>query len=65
LLPFTCVTDNVSATSGASLASSAFDMLTCHRELREAQMDSDFDRILSKLLSEWYYTGASLLSIAA
>ncbi|KAH9988210.1 hypothetical protein BJV77DRAFT_1022858, partial [Russula vinacea] len=57
--------DNVSATSGASLASSAFDMLTYHRELREAQMDSDFDRILSKLLSEWYYTGASLLSIAA
>ena len=65
LLPFTCVADNVSATSGASLASSAFDMLTYHRELREAQMDSDFDRILSKLLSEWYYTGASLLSIAA
>jgi hypothetical protein len=28
-------------------------------------MDSDFDRILGKLLSEWYYTGASLLSVTA
>ena len=60
LLPLTHVTDNVSITSGASLASSAFDTLTYHRELREAQMDSDFDRILCRLLSEWYYTGASV-----
>ena len=60
LLPLTYVADNVSVTSGASLASSTFDTLTYHRELREAEMDSDFDRILGKLLSEWYYTGASV-----
>lgn len=60
LLPLTYVADNVSITSGASLASSAFDTLTYHRELREAQMDSDFDLILGRLLSEWYYTGASV-----
>ena len=60
LLPLTYVADNVSITSGASLASSAFDTLTYHRELREAEMDSDFDRILGRLLSEWYYTGASV-----
>jgi hypothetical protein len=60
LLPLTYVADNVSITSGASLASSAFDTLTYHRDLREAQMDSDFDRILGRLLSEWYYTGASV-----
>jgi hypothetical protein len=60
LLPLTYVADNVSITSGASLASSAFDTLTYHRELREAQMDSDFDQILGRLLSEWYYTGASV-----
>ena len=65
LLPLTCVADNVSPKCGASLASSTFDMLTYHRELREAEMDSDIERILGKLLSEWYYTGASLLSIAA
>lgn len=65
LLPLTYVADNVSITSGASLASSAFDTLTYHRELREAQMDSDFDQIVGRLLSEWYYTGASLLSITA
>jgi len=60
LLPLTYATDNVSITSGASLASSTFDTLTYHRELREAQMDSDFDHILGRLLSEWYYTGASV-----
>jgi len=60
LLPLTYVADNVSIRSGASLASSAFDTLTYHRELREAQMDSDFDQILGRLLSEWYYTGASV-----
>jgi hypothetical protein len=60
LLPLTYVADNVSITSGASLASSAFDTLTYHRELREAQMDVDFDRILVRLVSEWYYTGASV-----
>lgn len=60
LLPLTYVADNVSITSGTSLASSAFDTLTYHRDLREAQMDSDFDQILGRLLSEWYYTGASV-----
>jgi hypothetical protein len=60
LLPLTYVADNVSVTSGTSLASSAFDTLTYHRDLREAQIDSDFDRILGRLLSEWYYTGASV-----
>ncbi|KAI0253320.1 hypothetical protein BJV78DRAFT_1351907 [Lactifluus subvellereus] len=66
LLPQTYVTDNVSVASfasfasGASFASSAFDTLTCHRELREARVDSDFDRILVRLIAEWYYTGASV-----
>jgi hypothetical protein len=59
-LPLTYVADNASVASGASRASSAFDTLTYHRELREAQMDSDFDRILVRLVSEWYYTGASV-----
>jgi hypothetical protein len=60
LLPLTYVTDNVSVSSGTSFASNAFETLTYHRELREAQVDSDFDRILTRLLSEWYYTGASV-----
>jgi hypothetical protein len=60
LLPLTYVTDNVSVSSGTSFASNAFETLTYHRELREAQVDSDFDRILARLLSEWYYTGASV-----
>lgn len=64
-LPLTYVTDNVSISSGTSLASTTFDTLTYHRELREAQMDSDFDQILGRLLSEWYYIGASLLAITA
>jgi len=60
LLPSSYVSDNVSVASGASFASSTFDTLTYHRELREAQVDSDFDRILARLISEWYYTGASV-----
>jgi hypothetical protein len=65
LLPTSYVSDNISVTSGISLASSTFDSITYHRELRDAEVDSDFDRIIIKLIHEWYYTGASLLSIAA
>ncbi|KAH9056885.1 hypothetical protein EDB87DRAFT_1634096 [Lactarius vividus] len=65
LLPTSYVSDNISVTSGMSYASSTFDTLTYHRELREAGLDSDYDRILVKLVHEWYYTGASLLSVAA
>lgn len=60
LLPITYIVDNASVTSTASFASSAFDTMTYHRELREAQVDSDFDQIIARLLSEWYYTGASV-----
>jgi len=60
LLPLTYVRDNVSVASGASFASTAFDSLTYHRNLREAQVDSDFDRILARMITEWYYTGASV-----
>jgi hypothetical protein len=66
ILPLAYVTDTNSVASGtssasvASFASSTFDTLTYHRELREAQVDSDFDRILARLISEWYYTGASV-----
>jgi hypothetical protein len=63
LLPSTYVVSNASnasIASGASFASTTFDTLTYHRELCEAQVDSDFDRILARLISEWYYTGASV-----
>ena len=60
LLPLTHVADNASIASGASLASSAFDTLTYHRELREAKVDSDFDGIRGRLFSEWNTTGASV-----
>jgi hypothetical protein len=50
----------MSVSSSISLASSTFDTLTFHRELREAQLDSDFDRIIVKLAHEWYYVGASV-----
>ncbi|KAH9953715.1 hypothetical protein BC827DRAFT_1159110 [Russula dissimulans] len=38
---------------------STFDMMTYYCELHEAQVDSDFDQIIARLLSKWYYTGAS------
>ncbi|KAH9035660.1 hypothetical protein EDB85DRAFT_856967 [Lactarius pseudohatsudake] len=68
LLPTSYVSDTISVTSGMSYASSTFDTLTYHRELREAQatqLDSNFDRIHCKLVQEWYYIGASLFSIIA
>ena len=60
LLPLTYAVDNISIASSASFASTTFDTLTYHRKLCEAQVDSDFDRILARLRSEWYYTGASV-----
>jgi hypothetical protein len=60
LLPTSYVSDNISVSSGISIASSTFDTLTFHRELREAQLDSDFDRVIVKLAHEWYYVGASV-----
>ena len=60
LLPLTNGADNASIASGASFASTTFDTLTYHRELREAQADPEFDQILARLISEWYYTGASV-----
>lgn len=60
LLPTSYVSDNISVSSGISIASSTFDTLTYHRELREAQVDSDFDRVIVKLAHEWYYIGASV-----
>jgi hypothetical protein len=60
LLPLTYAADNDSIASGTSFTSTTFDTLTYHRELREARVDSDFDQILVRLISEWYYTGASV-----
>ncbi|KAI0066705.1 hypothetical protein BV25DRAFT_1878804 [Artomyces pyxidatus] len=67
LLPLSTlnVSDTVSISSTVSIATSVFDTLTYHRELREAQLDSDFDAILGRLVHEWYFIGASLLSVAA
>jgi hypothetical protein len=47
-----------SVSSGILFASSTFDELTYHRELREAQLDSDFDQVIVKLAHEWYFIGA-------
>lgn len=56
--------DAVSVASTVSFASSVFDTFTYYRELREAQLDCDFESILLKLMGEWYYVGASLLAVA-
>ena len=52
--------DAVSVASTVSFASSVFDTFTYYRELREAQLDCDFESILLKLMGEWYYVGASV-----
>jgi len=54
----------ISDTSGMC-APSTFDTLTYHRELREAQLDTDFNHILVQLRSEWYYTGTLVLFLSS
>ncbi|KAI0312830.1 hypothetical protein OF83DRAFT_1086747 [Amylostereum chailletii] len=65
VLPSAHLPDTASISSTVSLASSAFDTFTYYRELREACVDSDREALLKRLLHEWYYIGASLLSISA
>ncbi|CDO68495.1 hypothetical protein BN946_scf184499.g20 [Trametes cinnabarina] len=62
--------DNVSMTSmrrSLSFAESVVDVFAPYHELREADQDNDLDKaekVLGRLLTEWYVVGASLLALA-
>ncbi|OSX66820.1 hypothetical protein POSPLADRAFT_1072046 [Postia placenta MAD-698-R-SB12] len=47
-----------------SFAEAVVDSFAPYRELRHAELEADFDKVLGRLLTEWYVVGASLLAIA-
>lgn len=47
-----------------SFFESVLDRFSPYRELTEATEDLEFERILARLLTEWYVVGGSLLAIA-
>jgi len=67
LLPLQRVgtTMSVASTSSLSMMSSAYDTFTYYRELREAQHDAELEILIARLVREWQYVGATLLSSAA
>ncbi|TFY76652.1 hypothetical protein EWM64_g7361 [Hericium alpestre] len=63
------VQDNMSITwsmtSSVTCGRAFVDLFTYYRELREAHVDVDFERVLGKLIYEWYWIGGSLIAVAA
>ncbi|GBE77175.1 hypothetical protein SCP_0100470 [Sparassis crispa] len=56
--------DQISMQTPLSLAESILDIFTPYRELQEATLECDFEKVLGRLLTEWYVVGASLLALA-
>ena len=53
-------TEQISVDNSLSFIDAIVDSFSPYRELREACSDSEFERILEKLNSEWYFLGASV-----
>lgn len=53
-------TEQISVDNSLSFIDSLVDSFSSYAELREARSDSEYERILEKLTSEWYYVGASV-----
>ena len=53
-------TETISIESQASTVDSIVDSFSPYRELREAQLDSDYERVLTELRAEWRFVGGSV-----
>lgn len=53
-------TEAIIVDSRASTIDSIVDAFSPYRELREARVDSDYERVLNKLCSEWRFVGGSV-----
>jgi hypothetical protein len=53
-------TEQISVDNSLSLIDALVDSFSFYRELREANSDSEYEHILEKLKSEWYFVGASV-----
>ncbi|KAN0091511.1 hypothetical protein V8E55_005077 [Tylopilus felleus] len=57
-------TETISIDSQISTVDSVVDSFSPYRELREAGLDSDYERILTELSAEWRFVGGSLVALA-
>ncbi|KIJ60040.1 hypothetical protein HYDPIDRAFT_170453 [Hydnomerulius pinastri MD-312] len=57
-------TEAIAVDQGVSTVDSLIDSFSPYRELRKARVDSDYERVLSKLQAEWTFIGASLVALA-
>ena len=53
-------TDQISVDNSLSFIDALVDSFSSYRELREACSDSEYEHILEKIKSEWYFVGASV-----
>jgi hypothetical protein len=53
-------TEQISVDNSLSFIDALVDSFSSYSELREARSDSEYERILQKLTSEWYFVGASV-----
>ena len=53
-------TETISIDSQVSTVDSIVDSFSPYRELREARLDSDYERVLSELCTEWRFVGGSV-----
>ncbi|KAG1806104.1 uncharacterized protein BJ212DRAFT_1389562 [Suillus subaureus] len=57
-------TEQISVDNSLTFIDALVDSFSSYAELREARNDSEYERILEKLTSEWYFVGASLVALA-
>ncbi|KAJ8596562.1 hypothetical protein M405DRAFT_856328 [Rhizopogon salebrosus TDB-379] len=57
-------TEQISVDNSLSFINALVDSFSFYRELREANSDSEYEHILEKLKSEWYFVGASLVALS-
>lgn len=52
--------DQMSLAGSFTVAETALDYFAPYKELSEASEDSEFEKVLGRLLTEWYVVGASV-----
>lgn len=57
-------TEQISVDNSLTFIDALVDSFSSYAELREARNDSEYECILEKLTSEWYFVGASLVALA-
>jgi len=56
--------DQISVDSTMSIAESTVSRFSIYRELRDASLDEDFQKILKTMMTEWTFVGACLIALA-